>query len=330
MTNQAPKRPSLTRRRFAQRALFLGAASALAACAAPGRSGDPESPPLDRALPPPPGHVATIDGLEVHADIRGRGRDIVLLHGAGGNARDFTFDLAPRLAARGYRVTSFDRPGLGWSHSLGEAGIDPRIQARHLERAASAFGIRRPIVLGHSYGGAVAMAWALNAPGDIAGVVSVAGATNTWPGGVGLWYDIAGTTLGGRVMAPVLSGLVTRDRAQRAAASIFAPNPLPDGYLDHIGVGFSLDPDRLVTNARQVAGLKRHIAVMEPLYPDLRIPLAIVFGTRDTTVPAEVHGQRLAQQVPGAHLDLLADVGHMPHHIRPDAILSAVDRIRNA
>ncbi|MDG3043081.1 alpha/beta fold hydrolase [Roseicyclus marinus] len=325
-----------TRRGFGKRILSVGAVTAAAACAAPDRGADgagAESPPLDRSLPPPPGHMALVNNLEVHADIRGRGRDVVLLHGAGGNARDFTFQLAPLLAERGYRVISFDRPGLGWSQSLGDAGIDPRVQARHLEQAAVQFGVRRPIVLGHSYGGAVAMAWALNAQegvsAPVSGLVSVAGATNTWPGGVGLWYDLVSTRFGGRVVAPVLTGLVNRDRAQRAVASVFAPNPVPEGYLDHIGIGFSLDPDRLMVNARQVAGLKTHVRAMEPRYGGLRMPLAIVFGTRDTTVPLDVHGERLAQQVPGAHLEVLADVGHMPHHTRPDAILAAIDRVRN-
>ncbi len=84
---------------------------------------------------------------------------MILIHGASGNTRDFTFDLAKRLDDR-YRVIAFDRPGLGWSDSAGDAGVSPLVQADILRAAADQLGVRNPIVVGHSYGGAVAMAWA--------------------------------------------------------------------------------------------------------------------------------------------------------------------------
>ena len=61
---------------------------------------------------PPEGRLIEVNGHRVHAVVTGDGPDLVLIHGASGNARDLTFDLAPRLAAR-YRVIVLDRPGLG-------------------------------------------------------------------------------------------------------------------------------------------------------------------------------------------------------------------------
>ena len=58
---------------------------------------------------PPTGQLLEVNGLTVHADIRGQGPDLVLLHGASGSSRDFTFDLVGRLQDR-YRVITFDRP----------------------------------------------------------------------------------------------------------------------------------------------------------------------------------------------------------------------------
>ena len=74
---------------------------------------------------PPEGRLITVDGRQVHAVTRGTGPDLILIHGASGNTRDFTVALADRLA-REFRVTAFDRPGLGWSEDAGAAGIDPR------------------------------------------------------------------------------------------------------------------------------------------------------------------------------------------------------------
>ena len=69
----------------------------------------------------------------------GHGPDLVLIHGASGNLRDFTFDLAARLADR-YRVIVFDRPGLGYTDRHAPAGADAsRQQADLLLQAADSW-----------------------------------------------------------------------------------------------------------------------------------------------------------------------------------------------
>lgn len=276
---------------------------------------------------PPPTRMVVVDGRRVFADTRGVvGPDVVLIHGASGNSRDFTFALADRIASQGFRVTSFDRPGLGWSDDLGAEGISPLVQADHLARAADAMGLHRPVVLGQSYGGSVAMAWALLRPDRVRGVVSVSGATNLWPGGVGAWYAMASGRVGEALLAPTISAFATRAMAARVLAGIFAPDPVPPGYLDHIGVELSFRRAAFVTNARQVAGLKPHVALMEPNYPALRLPVEIVAGAADTIVPPAIHAQVLARQVPGARLTLIDGAGHMPHHSHPEVVLQAIRR----
>ncbi|MCU0912582.1 MAG: alpha/beta hydrolase [Rhodobacteraceae bacterium] len=123
---------------------------------------------------PPEGRLLDVGGQRVHAVVMGEGPDLVLLHGLSANARDFTFSLAPRLAER-YRVIVFDRPGLGHSQPLPPGADGIFDQARVLRDAAAELGAERPIVLGQSYGGAVALAWAVEFPGSAAALVSVAG-----------------------------------------------------------------------------------------------------------------------------------------------------------
>ncbi len=62
---------------------------------------------------PPACEMTGIDGIELHMTVEGSGPPLVLLHGAGGNLRDFE-PLVPELA-RGFTVIRFDRPGLGHS-----------------------------------------------------------------------------------------------------------------------------------------------------------------------------------------------------------------------
>jgi pimeloyl-ACP methyl ester carboxylesterase len=269
--------------------------------------------------------ILTVDGRAVHVDIRGDGPAIILLHGASGNLRDMTFDLARRLE-RSYRVISFDRPGLGRSDPLHDRGESPREQARHLARAAEQLGVGKAVIVGHSYGGAVALAWALEAPDQAAAVVSLAGVAMPWPGGLGFWYDFASNRLVGRFVLPVLARLVPDRYVHNAIRNVFLPDAPPEDYADHIGIDLALDPRIQHTNAAQVARLRPHVVEMSAEYDGLDLPVELLHGTLDDTVPARIHSTPLSKIAPNANLTLLPDTGHMPHHAEPDITVDVIER----
>ncbi|WP_425090262.1 alpha/beta fold hydrolase [Tropicimonas sp. S265A] len=281
---------------------------------------------VTRVATPPLGSFAQIDGKQVHYTDTGRGPAVVLLHGASGNLRDMTFELADRLDDR-YRVLAFDRPGLGFSDALNPRGESPQEQARHMAKVLDSLNIRRAIILGHSYGGSVAMAWALERPDQVAGVVSLAGATMPWPGGLGPWYSIAGSRIGGATVVPLLVNSVDVSDADSIGARLFRPNALPSGYIDYVGVDLALNTDSIRQNARQINRLKRNLEVMSEAYPTVTVPVEVLHGSADGTVPAAVHAQPMAQLLPNAELTLLPGIGHMPHHAATDDVVRAVDRV---
>ena len=274
---------------------------------------------------PPTGPILHVDGFAVHAHVAGDGPDLILIHGASGNTRDFTFDLIDRLTGD-FRVIAFDRPGLGHSDPLHTRGETPFEQAEILDKAAEMLGVERAVVLGHSYGGAVAMAWALNHPERVGAVVSLAGAVAPWPGGLGPWYTIASSRIGGAVLPPLISRFLPESIKINAVTAIFEPNDVPDGYADHVGVDLTLRPHTIRANARQVNGLKPHVIEMKPRYQSLDIPIEILHGDADTIVPAHIHSEVLDRLAPNACLTMLPDVGHMPHHVAPQATVDAILR----
>lgn len=276
---------------------------------------------------PPDGDLVEVEGRRVHVRVSGRARgtapDLVLIHGANGHLRDFA-SLTPPLEAA-FRVLAVDRPGLGWSDSWGRADSDPQAQARILRRALSGFGLRRPIVLGHSYGGAVAMGWALEAPEDTAALVILAGATYPWPGEFRAWYRAYGGPLGWPARAAVAA--FARDRqAARLIRAVFAPDPVPRGYLAQFGPGLSMRRAVQAASTRQVCALKGHLARMCRDYPGLALPIELVHGSHDRIVWPGIHAGRMAREVASARLEILEGVGHMPHHARPRAVLAAIHR----
>lgn len=281
---------------------------------------------------PPLGRMITVEGRQVHLLESGRPRgsapDLVLIHGANGNLRDFTYDLTARLESE-FRIIAVDRPGLGWSDSWGEADSDPRFQARVLRQAVGELGVHRPIVLGHSYGGAVAMGWALEAPQETAALVIIGGATYPWEGGLGLWYRINNGPLG-NIGRHMLSALVPESAARRTFAAVFAPDPVPGGYVDHFGAGLSMRRSSQEANTRQVNALNGYLRQMQPGYGALSLPIELVHGDSDTIVGVEIHSARLDRDVASAHLTRIAGGGHMPHHSHPQTVIEAIERARDS
>ncbi|MGV6813353.1 MAG: alpha/beta fold hydrolase [Brevirhabdus sp.] len=276
-------------------------------------------------LTPPGALFVEVEGLRIHAEIRGEGPDIVLIHGSSGNLRDFSFDLARRLE-RDFRVISFDRPGLGWSDPLpvGREGIDD--QARVLQRAAAKLGAERPLVLGQSYGGAVALAWAATLPDSLSGLLLVAAPALPWQGGLDRYYRITSSGWGRSLAVPAISAFVGAERVTTALDEVFAPQPVPDGYLDHLGLDLTLSRGPIRANARQRARLKQDIIRLSPHWGAVAVPTEILHGDQDRTVSPMIHALPLAEMIEGADLRILKGIGHMPHHGAPAAEITAAAR----
>lgn len=282
---------------------------------------------------PPTGQIIDVNGVGVHVEQMGAGPDLVLIHGASGNTRDFTFAFADKVKDR-YRVTILDRPGLGWTEQIAPehkaawstAHANPTEQARLLKAATDQMGVENPIVLGHSFGGIVALAWALEFD-DLAGVVSVAGVANPWPGELDWTYQVNGSAWGGGLMVPLLSAFVPAPYIDNVVSNIFAPDPAPAGYIDHVGPALILRRVSMRANARQVNWLRPYVVEMSQRYGEISVPVEAVHGDADTIVPLDIHSAKLPGQIDGAVVTVLPGAGHMPQHTHADDVIAAIDRV---
>lgn len=274
---------------------------------------------------PATGQILSVDGVKVHAQVMGSGPDVVLIHGSSGNLRDMTFRLAPALADR-YRVIAFDRPGLGYTDRISTSGASISQQADLLRQAAEQLGAERPIVLGHSYGGAVALAWAVEAPASLSALVPVSAASHPWTTPLSRFYRVTSSRLGSTLAVPMLTAFVSDGRVARELSSVFAPQPAPDGYADHFGPGLTLRRVSLRANAAQRANLLDEIRQLHLKYGAIGVPTEILHGDADTTVSLSIHAEALVRDIPGAVLTRLSGIGHMPHHVSVADVVAAVDR----
>lgn len=270
---------------------------------------------------PPTGDFVTVDGKRLHYEMSGEGPDLVMIHGASGSLRDLTFALRDRLTDR-YRVTVLDRPGLGHSDPLDDQSL--QAQARHIAEGVAMLGVTDPVVLGQSYGGAVALAWALE--GGPQALVLVGSPSLPWPGELDPWYRLTSTAAGRMVAIPLASAFVPDAYVRSAIDAVFAPNPVPPGYDDWLGTPLTLRRSSLKANTAQINALRAELVTMEQRYPTLDLPVELIHGTADTIVPLQIHSQPLSQLLPNVTLTVIDGAGHMPHHSHADIVIAAIDR----
>lgn len=310
----------MDRRTFLASGLATGSAATLAGCGG--------GTPLDLAGLaedwPPEGRFVDAMGLRIHAWERGSGQPVILLHGASGNLRDWTYSLAPMIARR-RRAIAFDRPGNGWSERPAERGGDPLVQARILRAAAGAMGAERPILVGHSWGAALAMAWALAFPREVAGVVTVSGAVMPWSEQPML-AEMIGLD---RLLIGFYFNYLQRSRGGVASfvRRIFEPQSPPAGYVDYIGGQLALRPETLKANMEDIATLNGALRRLAPDYPSVEVPVEIISGTEDFIIEPRRQPIPFAASLSRPRLTLLDGVGHMAHHAAPTELLGAIDRI---
>lgn len=275
---------------------------------------------------PASGTLVPVSGHGVHVLRQGSaGPAILMIHGASANAREFSWTLAPRLSAD-MRVLMADRPGHGYSVRFDGAeqlGMQARQMAGVLEALAPG---EKAVVVGHSFGGAVALRLALDRPDLVSSLVLLAPVTHDWGSGGTAWYNtLAAPPVLGTAFSQLLP-LVGPAQVRGGIGSVFRPAAAPDGYYENAAIGLLFRPANFRANARDVAALKAELAAQSARYTELAMPIIAFSGSQDTVISPKLHIARLKKQA-AVELVILPDEGHMPHHGEGEAVADAIRRL---
>lgn len=224
-----------------------------------------------------------VDGTRVEGlRSRGEGPPLVLVHGAGGNAAIWE-PLARELSA--FDLVAPSLPGRGGS--LGDAFADVGEAAGWLARFLSAFGRPQPFVLGHSYGGALAIELALGGA-DLAGLILVAsGARLRVHPGVLLAAEQAAKA--GTPMPAGLAFVKVGAEARAAFEEASARTP----------------PEAALRDWRACNAFDR----MEDL-PSISTPCLVMGGQADALTPPK-YQRHLTAKMERSQLELVPSFGHL-------------------
>ncbi|TXM73849.1 alpha/beta hydrolase [Methylobacterium sp. WL69] len=283
-------------------------------------------PPQGPFVPVPGGRLAS---LEAGPNPSARGT-VVLLHGASANASDPMEGIGRRLAADGFRVIAFDRPGSGWSDRLGGRDMaPPAAQGHAIAQALERMKVSPAIVLGHSWSGALATAIALDHPERVAGLVLAAPVAMPYPqaGTVPWTYRLALWPPATWLLSQTLATPVGLYYLPRVGGAVFRPQEAPADYLDRSRAALVLRPGSIRANLHDLAGLPGALAVQAPRYATLRVPTVVISGDADGAVPAGRQAVPLAAAIPNARLVLLPGIGHMLQYVAVDALADEVARL---
>jgi len=262
-------------------------------------------------LLPARGRFIDIDGERIHYLDEGSGPPLVLIHGLAGQARVFTHSLLDHLKSN-HRVIILDRPGCGYSTRAPKSSAAVSAQARTVAGFIEALELERPLVVGHSLGGAIALALALNHPEQVAGLALLAPLTHAPD-------EIAPLFRGLAISSPFVRHLVgwtsaipisIRNRAF-VLDMAFGPDPVAHDYGTRGGGLLNLRPHSFINASRDLMAAKADVKDMEDRYHRLTIPVGILFGTADRILDATRHGTAMATKVPGLDLELIEGAGHM-------------------
>ncbi|MER9300763.1 alpha/beta fold hydrolase [Mesorhizobium sp. M0621] len=278
-------------------------------------------------LVPPVGKFIEIDGNRIHYVDQGEGPPIVFVHGLGAQLHHFRHTLFGRFGP-GYRLIALDRPGAGYSvRPRGATGRLPE-QAEIIRRLIEALGLERPLVVGHSLGGAVALTLAVEHPEAISGIALLAPLTHLEAGvreKSGLLY--IPSRLRRWIVAYTMAIPTSLRYARPTMEFIFAPQALPADYMVDAGGWLGLRPTHFYATSSDVVAVEQDLGRIEQRYGEIAMPAGILFGTADRVVDIRTHGEPMQSKIETLDFESVAGLGHMPQFNQPDRVIAFIKRI---
>ena len=262
-------------------------------------------------------------GTRWHVQIAGDGPVLLLVHGTGAATHSWR-GLLPLLASR-FTVVAPDLPGHGFTEPLPPHRMSMPEMARGLGALLKEAGVSPVIAAGHSAGAAIAVRMTLDELMTPNALVSLNGALLPLRGAAQYLFLPAARLLS-------VTSLPSRFFAWRAGNRQVAERLLSGtgSRIDREGVEFYR---RIISRAGHVASALDMMAnwdldEFENLLPALDVPLNLINGSRDRTIPKSNH-QRAARVVANSSIIELPGLGHLAHEEAPEQVADLIQDVAN-
>lgn len=259
---------------------------------------------------PPGGKFIDVGGDRVHYTDRGTGPAIVLVHGLCGNLRNFAYLDVERLA-QSHRVIAIDRPGSGHSVRGPDSTANIYAQARMVAQCIEALGLDKPLLVGHSLGGAIALAVGLNHPQAIRRLALIAPLTHAESAAPGAFGGLVLTSpLVRRLVSWTLAIPLSILNSRKAIAMVFAPESMPQDFPFKGGGLLGLRPHVFYAASSDLVSAPEDLPDMERRYASMTVPVDVLYGRGDRILNVQRQGEALKQKLDRVNLRVV-EGGHM-------------------
>lgn len=247
-------------------------------------------------------------GVFIRAKVIGDGPPLLLLHGVPGSGSVWD-EVADRLAPD-FQVIVPDLLGFGDSDRGHGPGLLSDPQATAVHQLLTTLRIQRPAVVGHDFGGPVALTMERLFPGTVGKLVL--SATNTFPD-TPIPFPLSS------IFLPVVGSLARKGIFSRPSLAMMIKQGVGNG-------GPALDPQKYLGDhdqSRAIATIFSHSLMnirnvytpVENTLRGLNIPIQVIWGTEDPFFPL-AHGERTAEAA-GVDLVVYNGAGHFIPEERP-------------
>ncbi len=278
-------------------------------------------------LVPPSGKFVTVAGNRIHYFETGEGPPILFIHGLGAHLHHFRHPLFEAFGP-GYRLIAIDRPGSGYSVRAARATARLPEQAAVISAFIAALGLEKPLLVGHSLGGAIALATALDHPGQVSGLVLLSPLTHVEetirPEFRGLYIR---SPLKRWLLAHTLAVPRSLAMAPKTLAFVFGPQDWPADYAVEGGGMVGLRPSHIYATASDVVAVEHDLERLQNRYGELSMPVGLLFGVADRVLDYRLHGLPMRDKIRGIEVEIIDGVGHMPQYAATGLVIAFIRRI---
>ena len=261
-------------------------------------------------------------GCRVRYHQVGSGPDILFIHGAPGSIEDW-LPVKDGLAAK-YRLTFYDRPGYGYSDAL-KGGYNQIRQADVAFALIEKLNLVNPVVVGHSFGGGIALAMAVRRPKQIKAFISV-GARAYPKAKSPLIFHLLMAPILGRLLLAIQRSSQGRKMMRHAILKMFHPNEssIPSDFIE-TRITQWLSNGNMISLAHEDTNSSSVLREISQHYREIEQHFVVVHGSEDHSIPVE-DAMNLYSDLKDSQLIILPNTGHMVQFIRTDELARIISK----
>ncbi len=263
----------------------------------------------------------TVKNETIRVSQRGSGKDILLIHGSPGMIEDWN-DITEALAKE-YRVTSFDRPGHGFSSS-NQYTYHIKDNALITEQLISKLNLKNPLIVGHSYGGSTAAYMAVHTnKKNLQFLLIDSPLYTSRPRKI---YKLISTPVIGKGMALIASYTIADNQIRDGLSSMFQNTAKEKiEYLIKERQQIWSQPKVIYTKSKESVNYQEDLNAISHQYKHIRSAITLITG-KDSLGTLRKDCERFHEEVHHSELILLDKTGH---YIQFDKSQDVIEIIRH-